>query len=270
MKHEISAIVVEDVKHHQPAIKFILQEVAPRVRIIGNTTHLSDAENLIGRLHPMLLIFNISGESEIKTAKELLIRNASEEFKFQTIILCAPEMEKHYSDAYNSGSVHFLPKHFDNDKLKEKIEYISKSILLYKLDQLVSLVSHIHDEGHIIALPDWIVVEGVYFTELINPKDIVYMEASGRYTYFYMNIAGTQPICSSVNLGEYEKRLKDNTRFFRIHRNKIVNLDFLLRFSKKDRLVVLTPPYGNQIASKDRFSELLRYLEQKKDRYEVS
>lgn len=265
MRHEISAIIVEDAKLQQTSIEFRLQEVAPNVRIIGNTTQLSEAENMIGRLHPMVLILNITDESEIKTAKELLIRNAvSEGFKFQTIILCAPEEEKQYSEANHSGSVHFLPKQFDKEKLKEKIDYISKSVLLHKLDQLVSMVSQMNNVGHKSALPDWIVVEGVYFTEFINTKDIVYMEASGRYTYFYMNIAGSQPICSSVNLGEYEKRLKDNQRFFRIHRNKIVNLDFLLRFSKKDRFVVLSPPYGKQTASKDRFNELLRYLEHMK------
>ncbi len=267
MKHEISAVVVEDAKLHPTSIEFILQEVAPNVRIIGKSAKLSEVENMIGKLRPMILILNILGESEIKNAKELLIRNESSEgFKFQTIILCAPEGEKHYSEAFNSGSVHFLPHHFDKEKLIEKIDYISKSVLLHKLDKLVSLVSHLHEEGHKTLMPDWIVVEGVYFTEFINTKDIVYMEASGRYTYFHMNIAESQPICSSVNLGEYEKKLKDNTRFFRIHRNKIVNLDFLLRFSKKDRLIVLSPPYGNQIASKDRFSKLLNYLELMKDR----
>lgn len=265
MRHEISAIIVEDAKRQQTSTEFILKELAPNVRIIGNTTRLSEAVKMIGRLHPLLLILNIREESEIKTAKELLIRNTvSEGFKFQTIILCAPEEEEQYSEANNSGSVHFLPKQFDKETLKEKIDCISESVLLHKLDQLVSMVSQMNDVGHKSALPDWIVVEGVYFTEFINPKDIVYLEASGRYTYFHMNIVGSQPICSSVNLGEYEKKLKNNTRFFRIHRNKIVNLDFLLRFSKKDRVVVLSPPYGNQIASKERFSEMLTHLEHMK------
>lgn len=268
MKHEITALIVEDAKLQQPAIQFKLHEVAPNVRIIGNATKLSETEDMIRRLRPMVIILNIEDESEIKIATELLIRNASSEgFRFQTIVLCSPEGEIHYSEVKNSGAVHFLPRQFDKEKLIEKIDYISKSALLHKLDQLVSLVSHMHDEGHKTPLPNWIVVEGVHYTEFINTKDIVYMEASGRYTYFHMNIPGSQPICSSVNLGEYEKKLKDNTRFFRIHRNKIVNMDYLLRFSKKDRLVVLSPPYGDQIASKDRFIELLNYFEQMKYQY---
>lgn len=215
----------------------------------------------------MIVFLDVQENLEINTATDFLTRNArSEGVKFQTIILCNNEEEKHYSEVNHSGLVHFFPQQFDKEKLKEKIDYISKSVLLYKMDYLLSLVSQISIPANKSILPDWIVVEGIYFTEFINTKDIVYMEASWRYTYFHMNIAESQPICSSVNLGEYEKRLKDYPRFFRIHRNKIVNLDFLLRFSKKDRLVVLTPPHGNQIASKDRFCELLRYLEQMKDR----
>lgn len=265
MKHRISAIVVEDSKLQQPAIKFILQEVVPNLNIIGNATKLSEAEDLIGRLHPMVLILNISDESEIKIARELLIRNASSEgFKFQTIVLCAPEREIHYSEVNNSGSVHFLPKQLDIEKLIEMIDFVGNSLLLHKLDQLESLVSQIHEQRHKSALPDWIVVEGLDFTEFLHTKDIVYMEATGRYTNFYMNTAESQPLCTSVNLGEYEKKLKDNPRFFRIHRNKIINLDFLLRFTRKDRFVVLSPPYGEQIASKYRLTELHRHIEKMK------
>ena len=265
MEYEISAIVVEDSKLQQSAIKFILQEVEPNLRIIGNATKLSEVEDLIGRLHPMVLILNISDESEIKIATELLIRNdASEGFKFQTIIFCAPGGEIHYSEVVNSGLVHFLTLPIDKKKLMEKIDYISKSVLLHKLDQLELLVSQIQEKRHKSALPDWIVVEGLDFNEFINTKDIVYMEASGRNTYFYMNTAESQPICASVNLSEYAKKLKYNPRFFRIHRNKIINLDFLLRFTRKDRFVVLYPPYGNQFASKYRLSELHKHIEKMK------
>jgi len=101
----------------------------------------------------------------------------------------------------------------------------------------------------------------MYYTEVIPTKDIVYLEASGRYTYVYIFSTGNQPICSTNNLGEYEKKLQDHPDFFRIHRNTIINKNYILRFSKKDHSIILPAPFDKLYASKERFREFLKYIE---------
>ncbi len=44
-----------------------------------------------------------------------------------------------------------------------------------------------HEHLHTSGAPVKIIIDGVNYTEVIQIKDIVYMEASGRYTYVYVN-----------------------------------------------------------------------------------
>lgn len=65
--------------------------------------------------------------------------------------------------------------------------------------------------------------------EVIHTEDIVYLQANGRYTTFFL-LDGTQKVASR-NLGEYEKQLDPNL-FFRIHHSYIVNLNMVLNINK--------------------------------------
>lgn len=65
--------------------------------------------------------------------------------------------------------------------------------------------------------------------DIIHIDDIVYLQANGRYTTFFL-LDGTQKIASR-NLGEYEKQL-DPKLFFRIHHSYVVNLSMVININK--------------------------------------
>jgi two-component system, LytTR family, response regulator len=262
MNPEITAIIIEDIKAFHQTIEMFVAEVAPDVRILGNATSLVEAEILIRQFRPMLLFLDIQFESEGKTAFDLLSRFANQEgFNFQVIIITAHNEQKYYAEAFNFGALHFLTKPLDKYKLKEAIHRVSASIPVFRLNQWMDQILAVRDQQNSVKIPDRIVVEGMSFNEVVQIKDIVFMEASGRYTYIYLNSVGIQPLCSSYNLGEYERRIMGNPKFFRIHRNKIINLDYLVRYSKKERSIYLISPFDKQLASKERFIELMNHIE---------
>lgn len=64
--------------------------------------------------------------------------------------------------------------------------------------------------------------------EIIHIKDIIYLEADGRYTIFYLTNNNIK--IASKNLGEYEKQFNGN--FFRVHHRYIVNLSMVSSINK--------------------------------------
>ena len=74
-------------------------------------------------------------------------------------------------------------------------------------------------------------------TRFIKMKDILRLEASGRYTKFYL--VNKEVLIASRTIGDFEKALI-NHDFFRIHESHIVNLYFIDRFYKGNNFVLLT------------------------------
>ncbi|HNX56433.1 MAG TPA: LytTR family DNA-binding domain-containing protein [Prolixibacteraceae bacterium] len=261
MQNNIKAIIVEDVKKFHAVIETFLDEVAPNVQIVANATNLNEAKEYITRFSPQLVFLDIQFDAEGKTAFDLL-KELSEQKKldFQIIIITAFNQTEYYDEAFNYGALHFLTKPIDKLKLKQAVERVSQNINQPTENQLLSQFIQFHEQVHLSKASNKIIVEGLTFAEVVLLNNIVYLEASGRYTDIYLINAHSKPICSSTNLGEYEKRLANHPDFFRVHRNLIVNTNYILRFSKKDRSIFLPDPFPKQYASKDRFKEFLKSL----------
>jgi len=76
---------------------------------------------------------------------------------------------------------------------------------------------------------DFIAIPSIDKIEIIKKKEIVYLEADGRYTLFHL-LDGSKKLASR-NLGEYERQL-DEKMFFRIHHSYIVNLHMVRNINK--------------------------------------
>jgi len=78
---------------------------------------------------------------------------------------------------------------------------------------------------------DYFAVSSLDKIELILMSEIIYCQAEGRYTTFFL--LNGKKIVSSKNLGEYSAILDPNY-FFRIHHSYIINLRHILKISKKE------------------------------------
>lgn len=266
MQNNIKAIIVEDVKKFHAVIETFLEEVAPQVQIVGNATSLVEAKEFILQLSPQLVFLDIQFDVEGKTAFDLLKELSDlNKLDFQIIIITAFNQTEYYEEAFNYGALHFLTKPIDKLKLKNAIDRVSMNMNQLSGNQLFSQFIQFHEQVHLSKTTNKIVIEGLNFTEIVLLNNIVYFEASGRYTDIYLINNSLRPICSSINIGEYEKRLAGHPDFFRAHRNLIVNINHILRFSKKDRSLILPEPFQRQYASKDRFKDFLKFLDDRDD-----
>lgn len=261
MQNKINAIIVEDVQKFHAVIETFLEEVAPNVQVVGNATTLAEAEILILCFSPQLVFLDIQFDAEGKTAFDLLQKLSDQKkLDFQIIVITAFNQPEYYDEAFNYGALHFLTKPIDKLKLKNAVDRVAKNMNQLPENQLFSQFKQFHEQFRISKTSNKIAIDGFNFTEIILLENIVYIEAVDRHTDIYLIDNSLRPICSSASIGDYEKRLADHPYFLRVQRNLIVNVNYVLRFSKKDRSLIFPEPFQKKCASKDRFKVFLNYL----------
>jgi two-component system LytT family response regulator len=260
MTAEIKAIIVEDVEAYLDTIEMLVKQVAPYVNIVGKASNLKDAGRMIADLSPELLLLDIQFEEEGATAFDLLSQiRKPEGYRFRIIFISAHLEARYYAEAFNYGALHFLEKPIDKQKLKEAIERAVQEQPGINPDDWQEELKRLRKQIGTLQYPGKIVIEGNKYSEVVEIKDIVLLEASGRYTA--ITLTQEKKVLSCQNLGEFERKLLVFGCFYRIHHNKIINLNFVQRFSKKERIIEMFPPYGKHVASKERLKEFLKFFE---------
>jgi len=153
-----------------------------------------------------------------------------------------------------------VEKPIDKEKLSDALKRVSVNRITEEKPLLLQF-GELHKKMHSAKNEARIVVEGNMFSELIVIKEIAMIEASGRYSTLLLS--NGRKIVSCKNLGEYEKMLESSESFVRIHKNRIINLTLVRRYSRKERLIELEDPLGKYFASKDRFRDFLDITERK-------
>ena len=108
-----------------------------------------------------------------------------------------------------------------------------------------------HSKFHKICIPT---LQGF---ELISVNEIMYLQADGAYTYFFMESG--KRITSTKNLGFYEEELKEEP-FLRIHQTFMVNINRVKQYLKADNgYVIMTTGKAIRV-SRSKKDELLAFF----------
>lgn len=134
--------------------------------------------------------------------------------------------------------------------LSKAIKKLSKKIVT---ENRSSTSSDIKFDSIAISLPGKV--------EIIKQKDIVYLEANGRFTNIYLKNGAKH--LSSKNVGVYEELL-DNTSFFRIHHKYVVNINEVVTIEKGESSYCEFLHHDKLPISKRKLAELYQFINLKK------
>ena len=234
---------------NEPALRSGLREL---VSSIGKPDdQIEEAEGVITGLDkisafdPDLVFLDI--EMEDGTGFDLLkqLNNPS----FQLIFTTAHN--KYAIQAFKFSAIDYLLKPVDPGELAVSMDKartnIRKSDLNNQLAVLMQQLSAKPGPDKKIVLKD---IESTYFVKI---SDILYCEAGGTYTKFY--IEGADPILVSKNLKEYEAILEPHG-YLRTHHSYLVNPDKIKMYDKTDggALVLVS---GHSIPVSQRKKEMI-------------
>ena len=164
-------------------------------------------------------------EMEDGTGFDLLNRISNPSFQ----LIFTTAHDQYAIRAFKFSAIDYLLKPVDPDELSKSLEraaaHVRNNDLNKQLAVLTQQLSHKTDHERKIVLKD---IDSTYF---IRVSDILFCEAEGTYTKFY--IINTEPILVSKNLKEYETLLEP-LGFLRTHHSFLANPDKIKMYDKTD------------------------------------
>ena len=220
----ISTLIITEEKDTIKIIKKFEKENFMIIKIVKETTSIIEGINSIKSQKPDLVLLDISFKDD--TFFGLL--NELELSIPKLVFISADKQDA--AKAFKQNAIDFILKPIDFNSL---ILAVYKVIKRTKMEQ-----SYQNKKINAIELlnsssqpNDYVAISSLDKIELIPTAEIIYCQAEGRYTTFFL-LNGNK-IMSSKNLGEYNTTLDPNY-FFRIHHSFIINLRHIVKISKKE------------------------------------
>jgi len=156
--------------------------------------------------------------------------------------------------AFKYAAFDYLLKPVDPDDLVKVFERLKKKMHLPHNNKRLHLLKGMIQQPH--QTPTKITIASAEGVTVLTIAEIVYMQAEGPYTYFYM--LNGDKLIASVNLQKYEELLVAH-HFFRTHHSYLVNLNQVKKYNKAENNILLANGHRVDV-SKRRKDEFLQVL----------
>jgi two-component system LytT family response regulator len=228
MTTKLRAIIVDDEQSARDNLRYLIGKYCSSINLVAEADKVITAVEKIRQLKPDIVFLDI--EMPQKNGFELF--NYFEELTFHVIFVTA---YNHYAvKAFEVSAVDYLLKPIDIERLKEAEQKVLKQTQLNPNFEVLKQNIASPELKH-IAIP--------YKSDsiIIKLKDIICIQANRVYselTVFDPERQTKKNYTYAKKLVYFETNLPQNL-FFRVHRSWIINISFIVSYSKKDHLITL-------------------------------
>lgn len=219
--NNFTALIVDDEQNAQSVMKHLLNRYCTNVEILDYADNIHDAFEKINTLQPDVVFLDITMPPH--DSFELL--RLFKRIPFQ-IIFCTAHSE-YAIQAIKFSALDYLLKPIKADELQMAVQRLQDRKEQETPSQYQLLAEQIKKN----ETPQKLFIHSIHAHQIIEVKDIIYLEASGNYTDFYLR--NNRKVTSSKQLGEYEELLSQHS-FYRTHKSFLVNLQQVASISKTD------------------------------------
>jgi two-component system LytT family response regulator len=212
----IKVILIDDERHAIVTLQHALQQFDD-VDIVATTQKSTLAKELIDQHKPDLVFMDI--EMPFMNGFEILEQFETIPFK----VIFTTAYNQYAIKALRMNALDYLLKPIDQDELRSAIDKYTNNEIVTTHEQIQQL--NRFSSGKIMDTLALSTQEGLHF---VKTDEIMYLEASGCYTYIFM-ISGTKHLVSK-NLAIFEEVLKENPAFFRPHKSHVINLKCIRQY----------------------------------------
>lgn len=237
----IRTLIVED----EPLARKTLREFAAEIEwlaLIGEAADGLTAVDLINVLKPDLVLLDV----QIPEISGLEVLNRA---KYQPSVIFTTAYDKYAVNAFELDALDYLLKPFGRARFQAAIERVRRRLeekyseTISQSNQAKKLLTRLF-----VRVRDSIVP--------LKIDDISRFEADDDYVKVFAN---NRFYLINQTLGEIEMRL-DTSRFCRVHRSAIVNLEFVERIESQDRRLLIILKDKTEILASRSGSQTLRKL----------
>lgn len=235
------ALIIDDEENSRSNTINMLKNYCPEIEVVGEAASGPEGKVKIQDLKPhvVFLDINMPGMNGFQMLEGIYNRD------FCVIFLTA--YSEHGINAVKAGATDYLMKPLMLSELQGAIKkvvahYESKSgVASGKAETDKNLVLINHSKGF----------------NLIDFKDIVWLEANDNYTTIYLNTG--KKIVASKTLKEFETILP-HTDFFRSHRSTLINVAYIKEYSNNEGGEVILSDGTHVQISKARVQEFSDFI----------
>lgn len=219
----MKVLIIDNEPALRKGLNSLLHACCPEVTVTEEAGGVQAGLLHIKKMQPDIVLLDV--EMEDGTGFDLMQQISDP--CFQLIFITAHN--KYAIEAFKFSAIDYLLKPVDPDALQKSIQKAEKNIRNNNLQQqvqvLLNQLSGIQNKDRKIVLKD---IDNTWFVKI---SDILYCEAEGTYTRFFLQ--STDPILVSKNLKEYEEILEP-LGFLRTHHSFLANPDKIKSYDKTE------------------------------------
>lgn len=241
----MNTIIIDDNPNAQEFLEDLLKLYCQDLKLLGIANNIREGQQLIKELEPELVFLDV--EMPNGTGFDLLQQLGDINFK----VIFTTAHEKYAIKAIKYSALDYLLKPIDHNEL---IDAVKKAQTIDEQQSSQFKINNLlQNLGQNSAQAQKLILRDKYGMQVTTVQEIIHLEADDCYTKFF--IRDQEPVIVSKSLKEYEAILPKE-QFFRCHKSHLVNLDYLLRYDKKeDNILILKN--GNQVPVSRRKLEFL-------------
>ncbi|MBN1924238.1 MAG: response regulator transcription factor [Prolixibacteraceae bacterium] len=221
MDRVLSAMIIDDDPMARKILKKFLEDADGEIKVVSNLESTFKAMCEIEKHRPdvLFLDINMPREDGLRFAKRLNSANIDVHIIFTTAF-------QHYAfDAFSLKPFDFLVKPFTASELQNVLEKVKHSVYMRIENENTSSTNF-----HNLKLKT---STGYVF---INPLLIVFIKSAGNNCELFNK--GCEPIIVNSTISKIYESVRP-LNFLRINRSVIINLKYLVRIDRKERICYL-------------------------------
>lgn len=233
----MNVVIIEDNIAAQELIQGLLRRHFPQLQVSGVAATVQTGRQLIDAVHPDLLLLDV----QLRDGTVFDLLEQIDPTCLQTAELIFITAFGTYENIYRAlrlSAIDYLIKPIDEQHfcqaVGDALERRGRAQLpgqLTLLQELLGSPSGTNLHKIAIHLPKGVI-------ELLSRDRIVFLQGEDNITY--VHLVNGQRMVAMRNVGYYESSLPSQSRFFRISKQAIINLDHLIRFNHQEHEVTLT------------------------------
>lgn len=256
---KLRAIVVDDEEFARKNLVMLLEEYCPDIEVIGEASRKSQAKAIIESSKPDVVFLDIrmpSGAEGFELLDEL------EEKDFLVVFVTA--FKDYAVRAFNASAVYYLLKPIDVEELQTAVEKLVETKKIFtdepqNFNTYFSSLKNLSDTLLRNKPSNRIAISHTKGLKIVEDDSISHLEASGNCTTIYFK-DGSRYL-DTRTLKTYEMIL-DPSKFFRIHKSHIINLDMLSEYINEDGHFVVLKNSQRIPVARNRVTEFIKMLKE--------
>ena len=260
----IETIIVEDTVEGISALKTLLKEYCPNIKIVGEAYTNEEAYTLIKKVKPKLAFLDINLERG--TSFDLLKRLSDEDsLDFLFIFFTAHgDKKENYIQAIRFAALDFFNKPIDKNELINAINKAEDKIMTdlfdtkEHLEVMIELLTNTNSTNKPIGFP---LNNGRYLFP--KTEEILWLQTAeigglkiSNVTEVFLKNGGNFKAMKPI--GFYKKLLTLGFSFFPINQSVLVNMDFIKTYNPNDKSITLKN--GKSLIASRRSNQKLRHF----------